>query len=302
MLMPFKENGAIDYEGLTRLTEFYLEAGASGLFANCLSSEMFELTRPEMRASVKYIVEIASGKVPVVATGTFKDSIQDQADFIKEIYDTGANAVIATTCLLAAEYEPDEQFDENVFQLLDLTGNVPLGFYECPVPYKRVLKPEQLAQFVNTGRVIYHKDTCLDLENVAAKNKACAGAKNFGLYDAYMVHAIDSLKAGSAGLSCIQGNFFPELIVWLCKNYDNPEELEGIQKVQTFLIGNMDVMHTAYPQVAKYFLQKRGMKINTFTRKNNDVLTPQVRMNIDRLYSEYAALRSTLSLKEPAVI
>ncbi len=36
---------------------------------------------------------------------------------------------------------------------------------------------------------------------------------DFGLYDAYMVHAIESLKAGSAGLSCIQGNFFPELIL-----------------------------------------------------------------------------------------
>ncbi len=302
MLMPFKENGSIDYEALIRLTEFYLEAGASGLFANCLSSEMFELTRPEMLASVKHIVEIANGKVPVVATGTFKDSIQGQADFIKEIYDTGANAVITITSLLAEEHESDEQFNENVFQLLDFTGNVPLGFYECPVPYKRVLKPEQLAQFVNTGRVIYHKDTCLNLENVAAKNKACAGSKKFGLYDAYMVHAVNSLKVGSAGLSCIQGNFFPELIVWLCKNYNNPEEIEGIQQVQEFLIANMAVMHTEYPTVAKYFLQKRGMKINTFSRKNREVLTPQVRVNIDELYNEYAALRSTLSLKEPAVI
>ncbi|HEY7159689.1 MAG TPA: dihydrodipicolinate synthase family protein, partial [Acidobacteriota bacterium] len=39
MLTPFKDNGAIDYEGLSRLIEFYLDAGVSGLFANCLSSE-----------------------------------------------------------------------------------------------------------------------------------------------------------------------------------------------------------------------------------------------------------------------
>lgn len=39
MLTPFKNNGEIDYEALTRLIHFYIDAGASGLFANCLSSE-----------------------------------------------------------------------------------------------------------------------------------------------------------------------------------------------------------------------------------------------------------------------
>jgi 4-hydroxy-tetrahydrodipicolinate synthase len=47
MLTPFKNNGAIDYDALTKLTEFYLEAGAAGLFANCLSSEMYELEPDE---------------------------------------------------------------------------------------------------------------------------------------------------------------------------------------------------------------------------------------------------------------
>jgi len=48
---------------------------------------------------------------------------------------------------------------------------------------------------------------------------------NFGLYDAYMKHAVESLKAGSAGLSCIQGNYFPKLRVWLCDNLDNTSML-----------------------------------------------------------------------------
>ncbi|RZJ89994.1 MAG: dihydrodipicolinate synthase family protein, partial [Chryseobacterium sp.] len=47
MLTPFLSNGNIDYPALTQLTEIYLQAGASGLFANCLSSEMFELSDEE---------------------------------------------------------------------------------------------------------------------------------------------------------------------------------------------------------------------------------------------------------------
>jgi 4-hydroxy-tetrahydrodipicolinate synthase len=115
MLTPFKYNGAIDFEELTRLTEFYIEAGAAGLFANCLSSEMFELTHNEMLQAVNHAIKVANGKVPVVATGTYKDSVNVQADVIKEIRDTGVDAVIAITGLLAKQDESDEIFNERVF-------------------------------------------------------------------------------------------------------------------------------------------------------------------------------------------
>ena len=59
MLTPFKGNGEVDYDGLTRLTEYYLKAGAHGLFANCLSSEMYELTEGERLQVVKHVVKVA---------------------------------------------------------------------------------------------------------------------------------------------------------------------------------------------------------------------------------------------------
>ena len=61
MLMPFQEDLSIDYVALEKLIDFYLEAGAAGLFANCLSSEMFELSKPEMLQSVRFIVEKVKG-------------------------------------------------------------------------------------------------------------------------------------------------------------------------------------------------------------------------------------------------
>ncbi|HEY5509690.1 MAG TPA: dihydrodipicolinate synthase family protein [Prolixibacteraceae bacterium] len=53
MLTPFKDNGEIDFNSLT---EFYIKSGASGLFSNCLSSEMFELTEQERLQVVKHVV------------------------------------------------------------------------------------------------------------------------------------------------------------------------------------------------------------------------------------------------------
>ena len=297
MLTPFKDNGEIDFDGLTKLTELYIEAGAAGLFANCLSSEMFELTEGERLKVVEHVVKSAQGTVPVVATGTFGGPIPQQADFVKQIYNCGVEAVIGITGLLAGEHDGDDVFDANVASLLDLTEQIPMGFYECPVPYKRLISPAQLGRLVATGRVTYHKDTCLDIEQVKAKIAATQGHK-FGLYDAYMAHAVASLKAGSAGLSCIQGNFFPELIVWLCNNYDNNDLKLEVDKVQQFFIDNMDVMHNVYPIISKYYLQKRGLNISTFTRRNDvGIFDAKIKTDIDALSGRYDILKGELEIK-----
>ncbi len=94
---------------------------------------------------------MANGRVPVVAVGNFGNTIRDQANFIQRVYDTGVEAVIVVTSLIANEDDSDEIFESRILELFDLTGNIPLGFYECPEPYKRVLSAEQLGKFVATA-------------------------------------------------------------------------------------------------------------------------------------------------------
>lgn len=297
MLTPFRADGTVDYGGLTRITELYLEAGASGLFANCLSSEMFELSAEERLSVVEHVVQVASGSVPVVATATFGGPVSQQADDVKRMYETGIEAAIVITNMLVAEGAPDVEFEDRLSALLDATETVPLGLYECPEPFKRVLSAEQLGSYVGTGRVIYHKDTCLDIGLVKAKLTATEHREAFGLYDAYMVHAVESLKAGSAGLSCIQGNYFPELVVWLCEHYDDEGLAVEVDRVQQFFVDHMDVMHHMYPVVAKYFLKKRNLPIELFTRKAGGGLDAGLKRGVDQLFADYEALYKLLDVR-----
>lgn len=296
MLMPFQEDKTIDYNALGELVEYYLEAGAGGLFANCLSSEMFELSKEEMLDSVSFIVQKVNGRVPIVATGTFEDTVENQGQFVKDIYATGIDCVIVITSLLAKEADTEEAFQTNVEKLLALTDDVPLGFYECPVPYKRVISADFLGKLVKTGRIKYHKDTSLDIHSIHAKIAATQEEGSFGLYDAYMAHAVDTLKAGSAGLSCIQGNYFPELVVWLCDNFDNADKQEKVAQVQQFLIDNMDVMHYAYPTSAKYVLNKLGHPIQVVSRREDiEEMDERVKEDLDQLLLRYEQLELAVS-------
>jgi len=296
MLTPFQESGAVDTPGLDRLTDFYLESGAAGLFANCLSSEMYELTDAERLSVTKQVVERAGGQVPVVATGTFGGPIAQQADFVRRIYDTGVQAVIVITSQLVSAAESDNVLLDRVHQLMDLTDGVPLGMYECPVPYKRLITSEMLANLLPTGRLIYHKDTSLDADEVSRRLSVAQGY-TFGLYDAYMVNAVSSLRAGAAGLCCIQGNICPELVTWLCANVDDPERQADVARLQQFFTGCMDLVHTAYPTIAKYSLQQQGLPISLYTRRQVEPLTQALRNGMDELLKTVAQLRQELGIQ-----
>ena len=47
--------------------------------------------------------------------------------------------------------ESPSPFRDNVTRLLELTGDIQLGLYECPVPFKRLLTPEELRWAADTG-------------------------------------------------------------------------------------------------------------------------------------------------------
>lgn len=295
MLTPFHPNGQVDFDGLQRLTHWYIEAGASGLFANCLSSEMYELSVLERLDVVSTVVKTAAGRVPVVATGTIEGTLHEMAEFSKKLYKIGVQAVIVLNNILSVESDSDAIFLSKMHQFMELTPGIPLGIYECPVPYKRLISLAILEDLLPTGRLVYHKDTCLDIEQVRTRINAGKGF-DFGLYDAYMVHAVESLKAGAKGLSCIQGNFFPELIVWLCQYFDDDSSFENVQKVHAFFAKNMDVMHTAYPKAAKYVLKQKGFEIDLYTRRDVGELLEDQCQELDALLIKGNTLQKELGI------
>jgi 4-hydroxy-tetrahydrodipicolinate synthase len=295
MITPFHDDYSIDYERVEHLTDWYIKKGAVGLFANCLSSEMYELSDDERLKLVESIVKTVKKRVPIFATGTLGGSIEKMADFSNQLYKTGINCVIIINSVFVNEQETDEMFIERIEKYLSLTNPFPIGIYECPLPYKRLVSPQALSYLLNSKRLVYLKDTSLNINNIAEKINIAQGY-NFKLFDAYIPHAVQSLKVGSAGLSCIQGNYFPELIVWLCKNYDDPTQAGNLKIVQDFFIENMGLMHQNYPISAKYILQKRGLKIGLTTRRGVSLLSNFQKKQLNLLLDKYLILANDIGI------
>ncbi len=298
MITPFNLKAKVDLDVVSNLIDFYLAAGVKGFFANCLSSEMYSITEDERLELTQHIVRYVNGRVPVVATGSFGLTVNDKADFTKKIYDTGINAVILITGHYANVEDSDDVLLKNFETMFKLTGNIPLGMYECPAPYKRIIGPDVFKTLLSANRLVYHKDTSIDLEKVKAKIDIVKETKsNLEFFDAHSPNAMYSLQMGAKGMSSISGNFYPEILVWMVNNANDPAMQEEVKWLQAEISRVDPLIHIAYPMSAKYFLRKRGLPVRTISRATALELTPEQKKTLDDIHESFKTWCDKLKIK-----
>ena len=266
MLTPFDDINAIDWQGLDHLIDWYLKADISGLFAVCGSSEMFALSVEERASLAKYVIQKTSGKIPVIVSGTFDDSLDEQIKLIKRMHDLGAEIVVCLVNQFADEKDSSDTWKKNAEYILTQTNDIPLGFYECPAPYHRFLSIEEIKWAADTGRFVWMKETSESLELFTQKVEAAKGS-SFKILNADARFLMESQKAGGAGYSGIAANFYPHLLAWMCKHFDDNSEM--VKELQTFLTDKQSIVNHKYLQNAKVFLKISDVDIDKISRVND---------------------------------
>ncbi|MGI2298043.1 dihydrodipicolinate synthase family protein [Paenibacillus sp. GXUN7292] len=282
MITPFTASNEVDYTALEKLVEWYIQHKVDGLFAVCQSSEMFKLSLDERVELARFIMEKAKGRVPVIASGHIADTFEEQVKELKAMCGTGIDALVLITNRLVQQHESDDMFKGNLERLLKhIPEHIPLGFYECPSPYKRVMSPSLLRWCAETGRFFFLKDTSCDMENITEKLEAVQGT-GLKIYNANTATLLDSLKLGIAGYSGVMANFHPELYVWLTRNYsDRPVEAKQLsdQLSMASLIEKQ-----LYPVNAKYYQMLEGNFTNNISRTQDyTAFTPTHRLEVEQL-------------------
>ncbi|MCM3039177.1 dihydrodipicolinate synthase family protein [Paenibacillus motobuensis] len=283
MVTPFKENGEIDYFAQERAVEWYIRHGVDGLFAVCQSSEMFHLSLEERVKLASFVKEKAAGQVPVIASGHISDDIEDQIEELTAMAATGIDALVLITNRLAREDESDDVWKINLEKLLRrLPEDIPLSFYECPYPYKRIISPELLRWCASTGRFHFLKDTSCDTDNIQQKLKAVQHS-SLKIYNANSATLLETLRLGIAGYSGVMANFHPDLYVWLLRNWEN--EPNRAETLINFLSMTSLIEKQLYPVNAKYYLMLEGVFDNYYCRvKNHHEFTATNRLEIHQLH------------------
>src|SRR5512147_2914903 len=95
LVTPFK-NGSIDEAAFRGLVSWQIEQGSHGLIPVGTTGESPTLSHAEHKRVVELCIEVARGKVPVIA-GAGSNSTEEAIDFTRHAAKAGADAALIVT-------------------------------------------------------------------------------------------------------------------------------------------------------------------------------------------------------------
>jgi 4-hydroxy-tetrahydrodipicolinate synthase len=157
---------------------------------------------------------------------------------------------------------------------------MPLGIYEIPVPYKRLITDEELEFMAKSGRFAFIKDTCCDMEIMRRRAEIVKGY-DFKLFNANAATVLDTLRIGYAGFSGIMANIHPSLYVWLFEHQN--EALAD--RIIHYIAMTSVIEARCYPIIAKRYLREYiGLPITDVCRSAKDTNVPAVAHELRAVY------------------
>jgi 4-hydroxy-tetrahydrodipicolinate synthase len=269
MVTPYDESLKIDAGAYRASIEWYVAHGVGGVYANCLSSEMYLLDEPERLLLVAGAVAATQGRVPVAATGNLGETVEEHVAFCRRVADAGADVVML---VVPSFYDNDADLERYYLTIAERVV-APLGLYECPVPRSYHLGVDLVRTLAQTGRFFAFKETSCDLAKIKALLDVTRDTP-LSLLQANTPYLLEFVKAGGLGTMSIAAIWLPDLVAAVIDTGragdPDAERLHGA------LCAMELAQRVVHPQGAKYLLGKRGLPSAARSRRPQSPLTPEV--------------------------
>ena len=164
LVTPFRRDGSLDEPALRSLVAWQVESGIDFLVPCGTTGETPTLTREEWLRVIQITVEIAGGRVPVVA-GATSNSTADAMEKAKAVAATPGVDVILTASPYYNKPTQEGQFQH--FQAIAAAVRKPLLLYNVPGRTGANIEPATLARLAQIPNIIGVKEASGNISQIA---------------------------------------------------------------------------------------------------------------------------------------
>jgi len=211
LVTPFDGNNRVDYASLKRLIDFHVEQGSSGLVIAGTSGESPTLKRSEHIELIGRALEIARGRIPIVA-GTGSNSTFQSIELSKAV----ADPRLAAYMIVVPYYNKPTQ--EGIYQHYTAIADgidKPLLMYNVPGRTVADMLPETVARLANHDNIFGLKEATGDLERLRQIQELVD--EDFMLYSGDDFTLCPFIQQGGHGVVTVSGNVAPAQVARLCR-------------------------------------------------------------------------------------
>lgn len=249
LVTPFS-GGRVAEDPLRELIEWQISEGSNGLVPCGTTGEVATLTADEHRRVIEIAVEVANGRVPVIAgCGTY--STAASIERMKVAKELGADAALA---VVPYYNKPSQAGLAAHFRALAQSCDLPIVVYNVPSRTVADISVETLGEIASLPTIVAVKDATGNLARVTAQRLACG--RDFCQLSGNDDMALGFNAMGGVGCISVSANVAPKL----CSDFQKATR-EGRWDDALELQDRLYPLHSALftdasPAPAKYALSR----------------------------------------------
>lgn len=253
LVTPMHPDGAIDWSAFARLIEYHIESGTAGLGVVGTTGESPTLTVPEHCEVIRFAVEQAGGRIPVVA-GTGGNSTHEAIELTVSAAEAGADYSLSVTPYYN---KPTQQGLFEHFQAVARSVNLPIILYNVPGRTGCDLMNDTVVRLSQIDNIVAIKDATGDVERGAALIEAVPDG--FAVFSGDDATALELMRRGGRGNVSVTANIAARDMAAMC-NLALAGEWDAAAEVDARLSELNDLLFIeANPIPVKWAMAQRGM-------------------------------------------
>ncbi|NGN40674.1 4-hydroxy-tetrahydrodipicolinate synthase [Mesorhizobium sp. CGMCC 1.15528] len=257
LVTPFEKSGRFDEKAFRAFVEWQIAEGTTGLVPVGTTGESPTLSHDEHRLVVKACVEVAKGRVPVVA-GAGSNNTAEAVGLVEHAEKVGADAVLVVTPYYN---RPTQRGLYAHFAAVAKSTSLPIIIYNIPPRSVIDMTPETMGRLAHDFKnIVGVKDATGKVERVSEQRITCG--KDFIQLSGEDASALGFNAHGGVGAISVTSNVAPRL----CAEFQEAT-LNGDKERAIELQDRLMPLHKAIflePGVsgAKYALSRLGKMEN----------------------------------------
>jgi len=253
LVTAFDSNNRVDFASLKGLIDFHARAGSDGLVIAGTTGEAATLTNSEQVELVFKAVEIADGRLPIIA-GTGSNSTQQTINLSLEVAKSGIHAYLV---VVPYYNKPVQEGMFQHFTAIADTVDLPVMMYNVPGRTVADMQAETVARLAEHDNIVGIKEATGDIGRL--KQILTLVDDDFRLFSGDDFTALEFLQAGGHGIVTVSGNVVPAAIAELCKLVAARENVDAKALDDTLQPLNDALFAESNPIPVKWALNQMGL-------------------------------------------
>src|SRR5213595_3050308 len=213
LVTPFRQDGAIDDTALRNLIAWQIESGVDFLVPCGTTGETPTLTHDEWLYVIDVAIELAAGRVPIVAGATSNSTHEAVAKAKEAAARPGVNAILTATPYYN---KPTQEGQYRHFKAIaETAGDKPIILYNVPGRSAANLEPSTLARLAEIPNIIGVKEASGNMTQIAEAINSVP--ETFLVFSGDDAVTLPVIALGGVGVISVASNEIPRQMAALTR-------------------------------------------------------------------------------------